>query len=42
MERCENICEQTGTSDPSVLNEHFVRMDVSSTGIKGIRETESM
>ena len=36
------MCEQTRTSDPSFRNEHFVGRDVRSTGIKGIRETESM
>jgi len=30
------MCERTGISD-----EHFVRRDVSSTGIKGVRETET-
>ena len=35
------MCEQTGTSGPSVRNEHFVRMDVSSTEMKGVRETEA-
>jgi len=35
-DRRENMCERTGISD-----EHFVRRDVSSTGIKGVRETET-
>jgi hypothetical protein len=35
------MCEQTGTSDPSVRNEHIVRMGVSSTGMKGVRERET-
>jgi hypothetical protein len=35
------MCEQKGTSGLSVRNEHFVRTDVSSTEIKGVRETEA-
>jgi hypothetical protein len=32
---------RTGTSGPSVGNEEFVMMDVSGTGMKGVRETET-
>jgi hypothetical protein len=35
------MCEQTGTSGLSVRNEHSVRMKVSITELKGLRETEA-
>jgi hypothetical protein len=36
---CEYV--RTGTSDPRVRNEEFGMVDVSSTEMKGIRETET-